>query len=251
MVRDQNSPPPPIVVTTNPLASIDGSEHRDVRTETITSSASSDFGDGTEVRNRRGGSLFHGIFNRMRIAAYMSRSRRAQAGNEAEPDVSAVLGDFRLEEIRLMRPETLAPIDSRPGYNRQHSSKSIKSNKLTISHSHQHLVPTESVGMGSTTRNYTLGKGSVHFYRNFAQETEVRRCTLPKKMIECSNVTHFDRDIRFLRLVMMFTWRRWLPLCMASGRCSRHGLWPCSSRTLRRLRNGTIHASAITFNAVC
>lgn len=170
--HQQTHAPVPTIVTINPQNT--GHDHHLVnpttghRSDTLDSSASSSFGgDGFEVRHRRGHNLFRGVLNRLRVAAHLSRARRAEAGNEAEPDVSAVLGDMQLEVRRTN--EHL----NRISYSRQVSNKSQRITR-TPSHKNSHpvLAPKESV-MSSTTRDYTLAKGSVHFWRNFAFETEV------------------------------------------------------------------------------
>ena len=165
-----------IVVTTNPLALDAVEEDLSRRTTTLNSTVSS-YGDDDGIdtlRNRRTGrSFFRGVYNRLRVAALLSRARRTEPGHEAEADVSAVLGDMPLEEVRLKRHES---VNAR-SYTRQESNKSNKksSQRQLSSNSHLPLSHVESMMAGNTgtTRDYVLGKGHIHFWRNYSFETEV------------------------------------------------------------------------------
>lgn len=185
---------PPTVITSNPTGVPGLVSHRSPTLDSTANSSDCEGDNGSQsgLRNRRAPAFFRGVYNRIRVAAYLSHARRARPGNEAEPDVHTVLGEERIPLSGMKRlvsrqDSTLAPTDLNPraqNYGHQQSNKSSKSSQqqplAASSHSTARSGPnvqhddnmTTTVNT-STTRNYTLAKGSIHFWRNFAFETEV------------------------------------------------------------------------------
>lgn len=161
VVMPPSPPPPRVVITTNPLSDVADLPH--ARSNTLNSSTSS-LDDSSSLRNRRlNRNFFRDVYNRLRIAAHLSHARRARPGNEAEPDVDAVLGDMQLDE-RITRTDSNR---NRANYSRQASKQSQRKPEANTPLNHVEHA------MQSTTRNYVLAKGQIHFWRNFQFEAEV------------------------------------------------------------------------------
>lgn len=179
-------------------------------TSLVVNSPSSSSIDSVETPTHApGNTTLRRIYSRIRLAAFISNDRRTgQAGREAEPDSSALLGDIHMKPvvrvsspnisamINVPSPESpsiLGPIASapRPSYSRQVSTRSNKSLVRSPSRrSHSAMndpgfpgggggggggggVPLPFNLTGSTGKSI-LAVGNIHFWRNSAYEQEGR-----------------------------------------------------------------------------
>lgn len=163
---DTSSIPPSVIVTTPIINDLPAPPTVTIQPSGMMESCNSSQ-SGTEVRQRRGRSFLRSVYNRLRIAAHISRDRRGDAAANAD----AVIDEVGLDEIKKFRRQESRlstinqGVESRKSvhYDRQLSAPAYQN-------CHQQLAPVESV---STTRNYILGKGAIHFWRNFTFESEV------------------------------------------------------------------------------
>lgn len=122
-----------------------------------------------------GNTTLRRIYSRIRLAAFISNDRRTgQAGREAEPDSSALLGDIHMKPVvRVSTPNsglllTVPSPDSpmmlnsgestRPVYGRQFSARSTRSNNLNRSSSRVSNM-NETGGYASSPYNVPTGGG--------------------------------------------------------------------------------------------
>lgn len=156
---------------------------------------------GLNSKDRKGPpNVLRRVYHRIRIAALLSNSKRSQAGHEAEPDSDAIVGDIHLKDIvRVSRQNSGT---DRNDYSSKKDQTARKSSVKRPSPAkrggsfHQQAgdntmqpIPSQAsfggagcsgAGSGlqtsntSTTRNYTLGRGSVHFWRNCAFDPDGR-----------------------------------------------------------------------------
>lgn len=138
--------------------------------------------DLVEVRSRfnNNRSFFRSVSNRLRIAALMSRAKRAENVTDinAEPfvDESIPLDNVK----RANRRESSATGDENRNTDLTNRLQRAKSTKKSLRKTQQPQAEmTDPVQ--SATRNYYCGNGTIQFWKNFAFETEVKHNNHKKK----------------------------------------------------------------------
>ncbi|RWS12646.1 protein ced-11-like protein [Dinothrombium tinctorium] len=158
---------PPVIIIPNPMEDCP-SEQASPNLESDDTRGSVDSGsEVVSVRQRRGRSFLRSIAQRLHVAAHISRAKRAEnfANVDSEP---VVANSIPLDDVkRYARQESILSTQSvsETGIQRQVSSHSRKG-----SQKNQEMLAAKQ----STTRDYYLGRGTIHFWKNFAFEQEGR-----------------------------------------------------------------------------